>query len=100
MIYQKGVRRRCGGLLVLSAPGTPGPPQVGFVAGKALGNAVRRNRAKRRLRAALEQVAVAPGTAHVVIAGAGVLSAEFDRLVEWLEMTMTGSEPRSVEVET
>ena len=68
----------------MSAPGAPGPPQVGIVAGRRLGTAVRRNRAKRRLRAAMERVVCAPGTAYVVIAGPEVIDAEFDRVVGWL----------------
>lgn len=88
-IYQEGTRRRRGGVLVVSAPGAPGPPQVGFVAGRRLGTAVRRNRAKRRLRAAVERVACAPGTAYVVIAGPGVIDADFDQVVGWLSAAMT-----------
>ncbi len=72
----------------MSAPGVPGPPQVGFVAGRRLGTAVRRNRAKRRLRAAMEQVVCAPGRAYVVIAGPEVIDADFDRVVGWLSAAM------------
>jgi len=69
---------------VLLSEGSPGPPQVAFVAGKKVGNAVRRNRAKRRLRAAMERIRLRDGTACVVIARAGADEAPFDRLVEWL----------------
>ncbi len=72
----------------MSAPGDPGPPCVGFVAGRRLGNAVRRNRAKRRLRAAMERVTAAPGMMYVVIAGTEVIDADFDRLVGWLRAAM------------
>ena len=45
-------------------PSTVGPPRVGFVIGRALGNAVVRNRLRRRLRAAFATLApsVPPGT--------------------------------------
>ncbi|NIP94599.1 MAG: ribonuclease P protein component, partial [Akkermansiaceae bacterium] len=48
--------------------------------GKRVGNAVRRNRAKRRLRAAMERVAPTAGTAYIVIAGPEVVQVEFRRL--------------------
>lgn len=54
------------------------------MAGKKVGNAVRRNRAKRRLRAAMEQVRLRDGTAYLVIARSGADEVPFDRLVDWL----------------
>jgi ribonuclease P protein component len=58
---------------------------VGFVVGKKVGNAVARNRAKRRLREALRRVNLAPATTYVVIAERGVVDAPFTSLVLWLE---------------
>jgi len=55
------------------------------VAGKRVGNAVRRNRAKRRLREALARQSLRDGTAYVVIARSGAADAPFPRLVEWLK---------------
>ena len=75
---------RRGDVVVLAGPGEPGLPQVGFVAGKRVGNAVRRNRSKRRLRAAMEQLRLAPDTMYLVIAGPETADAEFRRLVTWL----------------
>lgn len=66
------------------APGESGLPQVAVVAGRAVGNAVRRNRAKRRLRAALERVRLAEDTAYVVIGGPRVPDVDFERLVGWV----------------
>ncbi|TQJ18978.1 ribonuclease P protein component [Kribbella jejuensis] len=45
--------RRAVVLHVLAEAGQPGPPRVGFVVNKAVGNAVLRNRVHRRLRAVL-----------------------------------------------
>lgn len=48
----KGSRAARPGLLLQALPGTAGPLRVGFTATKKLGNAVVRNRTKRRLREA------------------------------------------------
>jgi ribonuclease P protein component len=49
-----------------------------------VGNAVARNRVKRRIRAALTRVPLREDTSYIVIASAAVLTVEFDRLVDWL----------------
>ncbi|MBA2336724.1 MAG: ribonuclease P protein component [Acidimicrobiia bacterium] len=89
-IFQEGERRRHGDVVVIVAPGQPGPPQVGFVAGRKVGNAVRRNRAKRRLRAAVERVPLAEDTAYVVIGGPQVPDIDFERLMDWVTAVMGG----------
>jgi ribonuclease P protein component len=61
-----------------------GPARVAIVAGRAVGNAVRRNRAKRRLRAAARQVRL-PAADVVVDARAAAIDAPFDRLPTDLE---------------
>lgn len=55
------------------------------MAGKRVGGAVRRNRAKRRLRAALHEVALPQGQDIIVIAGPTVPDVNFQKLVEWVE---------------
>lgn len=60
--------------------GDDGPARVTVVAGRKLGGAVTRNRAKRRLRAALAEVRVPNGTDVVVVAREASLTAPFDRL--------------------
>jgi ribonuclease P protein component len=57
---------------------------VGFVAGRRVGGAVVRNRAKRRLREAARRVALEADTSYVVIAEPGIGEATFDHLVEWV----------------
>jgi ribonuclease P protein component len=69
---------------VLVSKGSPGPPRVAFVAGKGVGNAVRRNRAKRRLRAAMARIRLRDGLTYVVIARRGAVDAPFQSLVGWL----------------
>lgn len=69
-----------------------GLPLVGCVAGKQIGNAVARNRAKRRLREAVCRVPLRRDATYVVIAEAGVNDAEFGTLVEWLRDAVLAGE--------
>jgi len=83
-VYRHGVGRRSGGLTVIQLPNESGITEVGFVAGKRVGNAVLRNRAKRRLREAARRIDFAQHTSYVVVAKPSVLSAAFPKLVSWL----------------
>lgn len=91
-VYRRGRRSGDAGLVVISASGDSGPAQVGIVAGRGVGNAVRRNRAKRRLREALCLVGLRPGTAYVVIASHEVVAMPFDQLVRRLAEAIEGTE--------
>jgi ribonuclease P protein component len=66
-------------------------PELGVVAGKGVGNAVQRNRAKRRLREAAQHAGLRPNTAYVVVASPDVLDAEFDELAGWLQIAVAQS---------
>jgi ribonuclease P protein component len=77
---------------VLVSKGSPGPPRVAFVAGKGVGNAVRRNRAKRRLRAAMARIRLRDGLTYVVIARRGVVDASFQSLVSWLDAAVRSTD--------
>lgn len=57
-----------------------GPARATAVAGKAVGNAVARNRVKRRLRAALQACAMPAGADIVVVGRATTLTAPSDEL--------------------
>jgi ribonuclease P protein component len=82
--YRTGKRRRCGAVTAVVADGPPGPATVGFVAGKKVGSAVRRNRAKRRLREAAAHSELKDDTVYVLIADIGVSDAPFPQLIEWI----------------
>jgi len=83
--------RRSGPTLTLELCPTPadlardGTARVGFTATKKLGNAVIRNRAKRRLRAAAAEVLPLYGLArhdYVLVARAGTLTRPFAGLLD------------------
>lgn len=62
--------------------------RVGFTASRKVGNAVVRNRAKRRLRAAAARVLAVegrPGTDYVLIARGATAKRPFSALIEDLE---------------
>jgi len=65
--------------------------RIGFTASRKIGNAVNRNRARRRLRAAVEKVMplhAAPEFDYVVIARAGTNERPFDALTRDLETAL------------
>jgi ribonuclease P protein component len=81
--------RRVAGAVTLEIAPTPGPVRaagtlrLGFTASKKIGNAVVRNRAKRRLRAAayaLLPLSGRTGHDYVLIARAGILVRDFAAL--------------------
>lgn len=91
-LRRRGLRRRVGGVTVLTAPGVPGPPRVAVVAGRSVGSAVDRNRAKRRLREAVARAPICRGHDYMVVASRSVLDAGFDDVVEWLTRAVQAEE--------
>ena len=92
-LQHKGVRQVMTHF-ILQAAVAPDPipsARLGFTASKKIGNAVCRNRAKRRLRAlshALDTPALRAGTDYVLIARQSVLGAEFASLAADLQKAM------------
>ena len=90
--YRFGTRSRRGEVVVIEVDGPQRadgstmdrPPRVGVVAGRKVGHAVHRNRAKRRLREAASRVDLTPGTDYVIVAMPGIIRASFDDIVRWL----------------
>lgn len=97
------VRRRAvaAGLLLQAAPrphelGSGAPVRVGFTASRKVGNAVTRNRAKRRLRsiaAAVLPNAAEPATDYVLIARASTADRPYAALVADLEAAVRRLNP-------
>jgi ribonuclease P protein component len=88
MVRRIGIRRRVGGITTFVAAGEPGLSRVAFVAGRAAGSAVRRNRAKRRLREAVRQAPLREGYDYVVTADGSVSEAPFETVVAWVQAAL------------
>mgnify|MGYP004511030167 CR=1 FL=1 len=74
------------------------PPRVGFTVTKKVGNAVVRNRVKRRLREAVRVHAaqgMAPGTDYVIVGRQDCLAAPFEDLAGELSRRIAKPVPRS-----
>ena len=96
---QKGIRRRCAGL-TLEICTTPEPAaqdgryRIGFTASRKVGDAVRRNRAKRRLRAAARAILPHHGlerTDYVLIARPDTLTRPFGDLLKDLAQLLAAA---------
>ena len=74
-------------LEVLDRQAPDSPPRVGFTVTKKHGNAVERNRMRRRLKEAVRLsagFAMKPGHDYVIVARRDLLNAPFDRLTKGL----------------
>lgn len=66
----------------LARDGDDGPPRIGFTVTRKVGNAVERNRMRRRLRAAAELATGArPGCDYVIVARRAAIDLPFAELV-------------------
>lgn len=70
---------------MIRAPGDASVVRVGVIAGRKVGNAVKRNYVKRRIRHAMRELELLPGFDYVVVASPRVADAGFGELREWLQ---------------
>ena len=83
-----------GGIVLFDAPWEPGPPRVAVTAGKGVGGAVDRNRAKRRMREAVALAPIRRGRAYVLIATPVVVNAPFEELTAWVRSAVEVEDDR------
>jgi ribonuclease P protein component len=83
-----------GGIVLFDAPAEPGPPRVAVTAGRPVGKAVDRNRAKRRMREAIARAPIRHGRAYVLVATPAVLDAAFQDLVGWVRSAVEVEDDR------
>ena len=94
-VLRSGRRIRRGGVTLVAHRRPGGLPGIGLVVGRRVGGAVVRNRAKRRLRAALREVTLAEATDYVVIATPVVATAPFQELCGWVRDAISSTLPRA-----
>ncbi|WP_028033999.1 ribonuclease P protein component [Chelativorans sp. J32] len=83
-------------LLELLKRGDDDPPRFGITVTKKAGNAVERNRIRRRLREAVRVHAaddMAPGTDYVIVGRRDILDAPFGALKDELSRRIRGNKP-------
>ena len=97
-LTNKGRKQVCPAFVLLCQKTNTGVVEVGFTASKKIGNAVKRNKAKRRLKALVDKVMRlndkfgCNGMEIVLIARYKVLDRSFDQMEEELKTALTALE--------
>ena len=74
--------------MVVRCDGPSGPARLGLIVSKSAGNAVTRNRIKRRLRHTARRMQLQPGNDYVIIANSQVAEAPQQTLEGWLRRAL------------
>ncbi|MDH3189876.1 MAG: ribonuclease P protein component [Acidimicrobiia bacterium] len=90
-VLKNGIRRQVGGIVLIQAAGDPGPPRLGLIVSKSVGNAVTRNRVKRRLRHTVRDVRFQSGMDYVIIAHKSAAEVPHPELVGWIRRALEQS---------
>lgn len=90
-VLKKGIRRQVGGIVLIQAAGEPGHTRLGLIVSKSVGNAVTRNRVKRRLRHTVRDVRFQSGMDYVIIANKSVAEVPHPELVGWIRRALEQS---------
>jgi ribonuclease P protein component len=69
-------------VLLIASPSTGEQSRCGVTASRAIGGAVARNRAKRRMRAALREINIGPGWDLILVARPGLGEAPWPELID------------------
>lgn len=88
-VLDNGQRKRAGDLVAVRLSGESHHFRYGLVTGKRTGNAVQRNRIRRRLKAAVSTVGIPTGYDYVFIAGASIATVDFAILQAWVVKATT-----------
>ncbi len=83
-VLKEGKRHRSGGIVLVRLEGPAEPARVGLVVTRSAGNAVTRNRIKRRLRHTVRSMRLEPGNDYVIIATSQVAAVPQPQLEGWL----------------
>lgn len=87
-VLRDGTRSSQGGIVMIESPGSSLRPRLGLVVSKRCGNAVTRNRIKRRLRHAAGGQRLQPGRDYVIIASGLVAHAPYRDVELWLRSAL------------
>ena len=93
-VRRTGSRRRVGGIVVFDAAFESETPRVAVTAGRDVGGAVDRNRAKRRMREAVALAPIRHGRAYVLVATPAVVKAPFEELTAWVRSAVEVEDDR------
>ena len=87
-VLKKGKRHRSGGIVLVRLDGPVESTRLGLVVPRSAGNAVTRNRIKRRLRHTVRSMRLKPGNDYVIIATNQVAAIPQPQLEGWLRRAL------------